>query len=692
VKHGELLRVRFAFGLLGLVPVFLAGWFGYVQVAQAGSLERANRAPLPLSAEVADNYARRSEKLPAPRGSILDRNGATLAADCEVYEVRARVRVPSTKRRDLSLLRPWIEGLSTDLAMALVADPEIPARSVLRERHRQRLRAMMWRGWDVESLPSRGVWPAGRRETIDFLVARGVDRRRVLEALESHSESRAYPTLHLQRLHSFKRVYPERDLTYGIVGHTVSREAAPGSASGFETVGVCGLESFAALAPNSSAMRRYLADGRHRAYFIAPVQSPPAPARLHSTLDLELQRVCVRELQKQCEAGMRGAPDDKPIWGAMALIEVATGDVLAASSWRGGGAHPKGTAFAPYQNRFEPGSIVKPLVVAYASEVGAVGWDESFDCAPNGDMYRRVIRSLGRRKAVEDDHDCSVLTPHGILLNSSNIGAAMIGLRLSREQWRDYMATFGWGTSLGLHLPHESVGGHPKRSFSPKVSLRSFRANSAISFSFGYEMTTTPLQVARGYLRLLRGVDAELHLVRGLEIDGEWRRAPRGAGAGRSFRPEVRSRVLAAMRDVVSDAEGATGRSVVKSFRKEGVELSGLVGGKTGTAFSPVRDADGKTVTMRNASFVGVLPAEDPKWLAVCVMQKKGGRARFYGSSYAAPPAVRLLLRCQELRDGGTLRQGPRVVPGGQTRSGLQSPDYSGWGESVGADEPRETR
>ena len=105
-----------------------------------------------------------------------------------------------------------------------------------------------------------------------------------------------------------------------------------------------------------------------------------------------------------------------------------------------------------------------------------------------------------------------------------------------------------------------------------------------------------------------------------------------------------------------------------------------------------MRLAGGQTVTMRNASFVGLMPAEDPKWLAVCVLQKKGGRARFYGSSYAAPPAVRLLLRCQELHGHDLLRQGPRMGPGGQTRTGLQAPDHSGWGSSVGADDARDTR
>ena len=692
MSPAERKRICFAFCLLGAVPVFLAGWFGYLQVAQAGALERSGRAPLPLNAQIADSYAARSEKMPAPRGSILDRNGATLAADCESYEVRARIAVPRTKRADLTLFRPWLERLADSLAMALVADPEIRDRSTKYAAHRERLRRLMWRSWKVDSLPLSGTWPARHGRVVDFLVAAGVDRRRVIDALDRHHRSKTYPTVFLERLHSFKRVYPERDLTYGLVGHTDTYLALIDGRERFHTYGVCGLESFAALTPDSGAVRRFLADGRHRPYFLAPVKGAPDPVRLHSTIDLELQRVCVRELAMQCQAGMRGAADDKPIWGAMALVEVSTGDVLAASSWHGGGLHPKATSFTPLQSQFDPGSIVKPLVVAYALETEAVSWHETFDCAPDGEMYARDIRSLGRRKAVRDDHDCGVLTPHGILINSSNIGAAMVGLRLSREQWQDYMSTFGWGRTLGLRLPHEALGGHPSRSFAPDIRPRSFRANSAISFSFGYEMTTTALQVARAYLRLLQGTEAELHLVRGLEIDGEWHPAPRPSGFGRPFRPEVRGQVLTAMRDVLSNFEGATGRSVVQRFEKQGVDLHGLVGGKTGTAFGSVRLAGGQTVTMRNASFVGLMPAEDPKWLAVCVLQKKGGRARFYGSSYAAPPAVRLLLRCQELHGHDLLRQGPRMGPGGQTRTGLQAPDHSGWGSSVGADDARDTR
>ena len=48
MKSSELLRLRVAFGSLGLVPVFLAGWLGWLQVVQAGTIDRRDGTPVPL--------------------------------------------------------------------------------------------------------------------------------------------------------------------------------------------------------------------------------------------------------------------------------------------------------------------------------------------------------------------------------------------------------------------------------------------------------------------------------------------------------------------------------------------------------------------------------------------------------------------------------------------------------------------
>lgn len=698
MKPGELLRIRVAFGALAVVPIFLAGWLGWLQVAQAGTLTRRNGKLLPLVASTADRQGLRFEKVPAPRGTVTDRNGFVLAADCAIYEVRARITVPLKCRKDLTFFRPWVKRIVDGFSLALVADPDIPDRAAVHAKHWQRLTDAMNREWSLANLPTSGKWPKKHTQVVEFLVSSSVDRLMVIDALRDYHMSDAYPTIVLDFLHGFLRVYPERALTHGLIGHCNSfKVERPSGGFDLQTFGMCGLETFAGLEPRKSTSRRYLVDGRRRSYFVAPVREATNPAVLQSTIDIELQRAAVRELTAMCEAGMRLDPKKKAQWGSLVLIELDTGDVLASASWHRGKPRLEAKSYTPYQNLFEPGSIVKPLVLSYAYEVGALDWDDEYDCNPRHATYRERIRKLGRRNSVTDDHACEILTPHGILLNSSNIGASYIGLQLTREQWQDYMAAYGFGRSLGLNLPSESRGGNHPRSFAPDIPLRSFRANSAISFSFGYELTATALQVARAYMRMFKGLGAELRLVRGLEIDGQWHPVPAKQDTGPHYRPAVVEAVRRAMTDIVSNDPHATGRHLHAAILKElKVDLHGLIGGKTGTAASNVRLRDGRKISARNASFVGFLPADNPRWLAVCVLQKDDS-APFYGGSYAAPPAVKLLLQCQSLAERSPLRQESRLSLGGQTQLapsgvGFRSPGSQGWSAPVGAGVPSDTR
>jgi cell division protein FtsI/penicillin-binding protein 2 len=690
MKAGELLRVRLAFGGLALVPVFLAGWLGVVQVAQAGEIERPGRAALRLLPATADSQGLRYEAVPAPRGSILDRHGKLLALDCETWDVRANVTVPRAACVDVAAFRTWLATLAGDLALTLVADPDLAERGEAKQKHERRLAELLAREFRTAELPATGALPAGHPRRADLLVQNAVDVLSVVEALQRLPEVDRYRGIAMHFLRSFRREYPERELTYGLVGHVATDwQAQPSGEKVLRTSGVCGLEAFAALEPERTRSRRFLNDGRGRSYFQAPLADVPTASVLHSTLDIDLQRIAVRELTVQAEKGAREGKVTNPKWAAMVLVDIASGDLLAAASWHRDAKNPQAAAFTPYQSKFEPGSIVKPLVLAYAYEAGALDWQQTFDCRPGSAEYRERIAGLGRRRPVRDDHDCTDLTPHGILMNSSNIGAAYVGLMLEREQWRDYMRFWGFGESLELQLPHETRAGTHKSSFDPKVPLRSFRANSAISFSFGYEMETTTLQIARAYLRLFRGGGAALRVCRGVELDGDWHEAPVPDGAPR-LRPEVVDGVRAAMVDVVSSDPKATGFVMHGRMLKElGIDLHGLVGGKTGTAKS-VTKIDGRAIEARNASFVGFLPAEAPRWLAVCVMQKDD-HSSFYGGSYAAPPVVRLLLQCQQLEQRRLLHQAAASTAnthspsatGGQARAHGATPGDSGWSQTA---------
>lgn len=682
MKFGERMRLRFVFGALGLVPVFLAGWLGYVQVAQAGEIRRDGKAPLPLVAATADRQAFGSESMPSPRGTIVDRNGAVLAVDCEAYDVRARIAVPVKEGKSAEAMRRWLDDLAADFARAMVADVELSDRGAALREHDARFRKLLGTNFKVDALPASGPVPEAQPRVADLRIAGNVDVLAVVDALREIGERRGSVTMHFLRSH--QRAYPEREFTHGIVGHIDTRWETPadGGAPTLRTFGVCGLESLIALQPEASASRDFLRDGKGATYFRAPITAPARPNVLHSTLDIELQRIAARELAAQASAGAKEGEQTIPLWGALVLIEVATGDVLAAASWHRDVKRPEAAAFTPYQSVYEPGSIVKPLVFAYALEAGVLDWSHEFDCAPGSTDYRERIGACGGR-VVRDDHACSVLTPHGILVNSSNIGASYVGLQLEREQWQDYMRFYGFGDSLRLRMPHERRGGTDAHSFDAKIPLRSFKRNSAISFSFGYEMQVTAMHIARAYLRLFQGASADLRLCRGIDVDGKWLEAPVYPRTGPRLRPDAIELVREAMVDVISDDPHATGTNLHRSMLKEqGVDLHGVIAGKTGTAASRIGIPGRGKVEARNASFVGFLPVEQPKWLAVCVLQKDDS-ARFYGGSYAAPPAVRLLLQCASLDQRRQAQREPAAASGGQTRTVSGSPEESGWGRGL---------
>ena len=100
MKPGELLRVRVAFGALGVVPVFLAGWLGWLQVAQAGTIERRDGSALPLIARTADRQGWKVEAIPAPRGAIVDRFGGSIDRGPNIRLKLLKVLSRCNRRKD----------------------------------------------------------------------------------------------------------------------------------------------------------------------------------------------------------------------------------------------------------------------------------------------------------------------------------------------------------------------------------------------------------------------------------------------------------------------------------------------------------------------------------------------------------------------------------------------------------------
>lgn len=664
---GERTRLRFFFGALGCVPVFLCGWFGWLQVLQAGEMKRPDGGRTPLQASAASVQHERSERLPGARGTIVDRHGAILAMDCDAFEVRAEVTVPRKHAGDCASMRAYLLAVSRSLADALCRDNGLADRAAARAEHFARIKARIEAAFALAEMPTEGALPSGTKKRREILVDRGVAVLSVVEALLELDRTQDGILLHLQHDHS--RVYPEREVTYGLVGYVEDKplRSKDGVLLAYQETALAGLEAAPELLPGAPGEREFRVNSKNHRFFTGIGHAAAAPSRVESTIDLELQKAAGRELERQALA-VSEDQKDRPLWGALVMVEIATGDVLAAASWHREVKHPRGAAFTPYQLLYEPGSIVKPLVFAYAREHKDLDWDRSFDCSSTGADHHVDVPEAGGRR-VRDDHGCGVLMPHGILVNSSNIGTVKVGSLLDRDDWKRYLDVFGLERTLGLQMPAELVGYVSKKGWLPGISAAAFKKWSGSSYSIGYELQVNAMQMARAYLTLLNGQKRELRVVRAVEVDGKRAERPVVSGA-REFSPQTVEEVCAAMREVMTDAEGSTGRHVVAAFRKEGVELQGLMGGKTGTAKSRTTIKGKGTVEVRNASFVGFAPAEAPRYLVVCVLQRDDS-ARFYGGSYAAPPAVRLLLEALRLEERRRLGQGPQVsaTPGSSGRN-----------------------
>lgn len=669
VTHAERVRLRFVFGGLAIVPLFLGGWFTWIQVLQKGDMKRPDGQRVALSAEAAAVQHRRTERLPSARGTIKDRHGSILAMDCDAFEVRAEVSTPKRARRDCAAMRTHFRDLARSLADALCRDEGLADRAAARAEHFQRLEKRLAEAFAIDKLPSAGPVPETFFWRREILVERGVAVLSVIEALEEFDRGADSVLLHMQ--HDHARVYPERQVTYGLVGYVEDEPVrnAAGKLLGFEARATAGLESVSSLLPGAPGEREFRVDAQNKRFFTGIGHAPSMPSLVESTIDLELQKAASRELERQAMAVSENDAR-RPLWGAMLLVEIESGDVLAAASWHRDVKHPRGAAFTPYQSLYEPGSIVKPLLFAYAHANCNLDWDRAYDCSSAGADHHCDVPEVGGRR-VRDDHACGVLSSHGILVNSSNIGAVKVGSLLSRDDWARYLEVYGLRRSLELPMPNERQGHVASKGWLPGIKEPAFKKWTGSSYSIGYEHQVNALQMARAYLTMLSGHRRELRLVRAVEVDGKRIEQPVRRGE-REFSDDTVQLVRAALGDVMSDDEGATGRHMVAAFRKEGTELVGLLAGKTGTAKSRTVIKGKGTVEVRNASFVGFMPAHAPRYLAVCVLQRDDS-ARFYGGSYAAPPAARLLLEAMRLEERRRPVQGSQVsaTPGASGRGPL---------------------
>ena len=265
----------------------------------------------------------------------------------------------------------------------------------------------------------------------------------------------------------------------------------------------------------------------------------------------------------------------------------------------------------PLEDAYEPGSTMKIFTAAIALEERKVRLGERIDCLAGRWQYSPKI------PPITDTHRHGVLTFEEVLWQSSNIGAAKMGIRLDPAVHYQYLRKFGFGDATGLNFPGESQG----RLIAPDR----WSVPTQYTLSYGYGLSTTPLQILMAGCALANGgklmqpiLVQRIYNDKGLLL--------------KEFKPTVRNQVLSeetsglmreALKGVLTDGTGKKARldNGVASF------------GKTGTSRKLI---EGKYDPKRHfASFLGFFPADKPQYGVLVMLDDPAGDTT--GGDVAAP-------------------------------------------------------
>lgn len=242
---------------------------------------------------------------------------------------------------------------------------------------------------------------------------------------------------------------------------------------------------------------------------------------------------------------------------------------------------------------YEPGSVVKPIVVASALESGAVTESDTFYCD-------------GGQQIGEDFVRCAVYpNAHGIeslgevIQNSCNDGMMAIGRKMGSAEFLKYQAKFNFGTRTGIDLPGEGTG----ILFSEDNMYEMELATSA----FGQGFTCTMIQeIAAMSAAINGGTYYKPHLVKEItDQDGK---------VLQNITPTVMKEPVS--EDVSADIREYMGMSVESGTSRSAKVQGYSMGGKTGTA-EKLADTEKDNYLV---SFIGFAPLDDPQMLIYVVV------------------------------------------------------------------------
>ena len=525
-------------GRVTLIAVFF-GLLASSLIARAVHLQVFNKDFLNHQA---DARHLRVEKISAHRGTITDRNGEPLAISTPVDSIWANPKE----------LAPAVDDVP-QLARVLGVDS-------------QQLIRRITRSMDKEFLYlKRRLSPEKAKEVLALKL----------------------PGINVQR--EYRRYYPAGEVAGHLIGFT-----------DIDDDGQEGLElAFNHWLAGEMGAKRVLKDRHGRSVEnVESIRPPHHGKELRTSIDLRIQYVAYRTLKSAIQTHSAES-------GSIVVLDVQTGEVLAIVNQPTYNPNDRSQFSAErYRNRaitdiFEPGSSIKPLVVAAALESGEYRPSSVIDTAPG---YVVV-----GPKTIEDGRNLGRISLTTILARSSNVGATKLAMSLQSDQLWNTMTQFGLGSLTASGFPGESAG--------LLTHFNHWRPISQATLAYGYGLSVTPLQLAQAYGVL--GNNGQLRPISLVALD-------QPAEGDQIISRDSANAVRRMLEEVVRP--GGTGKgAAVTGYR---------IAGKTGTSWKFA--AGGYSKDKYISVFAGLAPASNPRLAAVVVIDEPTGEL-YYGGDVAAP-------------------------------------------------------
>ena len=308
----------------------------------------------------------------------------------------------------------------------------------------------------------------------------------------------------------------------------------------------------------------------------------------------------VQQILEQTLAKVEGLYDPETAGGI--IMDPKTGEILAMAAWPTFDPGEKITSLSILQNPlvnnvYEMGSIVKPLTLAAAFDVGVI--------KPTTTYNDTGVIIIDGKEVSNFDREGRGIIPMQIVLNKSlNTGAVFAMQQLGKNKFRQYFTNYGLGEKTGIDLPNEATG--------LLKNLNSPRNLEYATASFGQGIAVSPIEIIRALSSLGNGgFLVKPHLVKSLEQENTKLSMAMEPVRGRQvIKPET-SKTITQMLVKAVDEGLLNGR-----YKQEHYSVAA----KTGTA-QVSNPTTGSYYDDRYLhSFFGYFPASDPQFITFLFM------------------------------------------------------------------------